>query len=97
MSDANKLWKLHGFPDDIGSGSDEVQRNYQAWLERCERNPYIGAQPINAGGERHQVVIWGTHHPDDYSSEQQFVCDFDINPGSWGGPGELVYRDSGFI
>ncbi|GAA1641187.1 hypothetical protein [Actinoplanes couchii] len=97
MSDTNRLWVLKDFPDDIGSGSDVVQRAYQDWKYQCERDPSIDAAPVDAGGERHQVIIWGSRHPDDYSANQQFACDFDINPRAYGLPGEVVYRDSGWI
>ncbi len=96
MSD-NTLWKLKKFPEGIGPGPDEVQQAWQAWKYRCERDPYIGAVPVDAGGERHQVTVWGKKHPEDYSPCQQFVCDFEIHPGAWGRPGEVVYVDSGFI
>lgn len=94
MSDG--LWKLRKFPDDIGSGSDEVQRAYARWKHQCERNPYIDAEPVDVGGERHQAIIWGKRHPEDYSPNQQFVCDFDISPGPAGIPGEVVYVESGY-
>ncbi len=98
MSDSDRLWKLQGFPETVGPPSAlEVQRAYEQWKERCQTNPYIGATPVDVGGERHTAIIWGTRHPDDYSPEQQFVCDFDINPGPWGVPGEVIYVDSGFI
>lgn len=101
MSSSNGLWKLEGFPDKIecpaGDSADEVQRAYEEWKEACTVNPQRGAVPLDAGGDRYTAEIPGARYVDENSIGRQLMCDYDVNPGLWGKPGEVVYVDSGFI
>jgi hypothetical protein len=59
--------------------------------------PTAGAVPVDAGGDRYTAEVRGARYVDEHSIEQQLLCDYEVHPGTWGRPGEVVYVDSGFI
>lgn len=101
MSSSDGLWKLERFPDKIecpaGDSAGEVQQAYETWIETRRLNPRSKAERLDAGEDRYTAAVSGAHYVDDHFIEWQLMCDYDINPGAWGRPGEVVYVDSGFI
>ncbi|BCY08860.1 hypothetical protein [Actinoplanes sp. L3-i22] len=96
MSGSDRLWKLEGFPEHVGPPSGEVQRAYEHWKERCELNPQAAGKQLS-GGERYTALIPGAIHTSGDFVELQLVCDYEIHPGPWGAPGNVVYVDCGFV
>ncbi|WIN00367.1 hypothetical protein ACTOB_004067 [Actinoplanes oblitus] len=96
MSDSDRLWKLEGFPEHVGPASGEVQRAYELWKDRCQVNPQSAGRQLESG-DRYTALIPGGRYVDDAFGEQQLICDYEIKPGSWGTPGEVMYLDCGFV
>jgi hypothetical protein len=101
MNGTDGPWKLQGFPEKVecpaGPAAGEVQQVYEQWVETRRVNPRQGAVPVDAGGDRYTAKVQGARYVDENSIEWQLLCDYDIHPGAWGKPGEVIYVDSGFV
>ncbi|GAA2577963.1 hypothetical protein GCM10010435_62680 [Winogradskya consettensis] len=102
MSSSDELWELKGFPEVVGcpGGDDDgvqVQRAYDAWRETRKIHPMREATELDPDTDRYTATVKGAYYVDEHLVLQQFKCDYQVNPGPWGTPGEVIYVWSGFV